>query len=63
MTSTTVSRDNAVSIATRHGLGDSWFKAQLGRHFPRQTSPALVPTLSPVQWVPLLSPDGKTAGA
>jgi len=58
-----VSRDSAVSIATRHGLEDAWFKSQWGRNFPRPTSPALGPTLPPVQWVPVLFSGGKVAGA
>jgi hypothetical protein len=51
-----VGRDSAVGIATRYGVDGSGIESRLGgRDFPHPSRPALVPTQSPIQLIPVLS--------
>jgi hypothetical protein len=53
-----VGRDSLVSISSGYG----WTVESLcGRNFPHPSIPALVPTQHPLQWVPVLFPEGKAA--
>ena len=58
-----VSRDSLVGVATRYGLDGPGVESQCGRDFPHPSRPTLVPTQSPVQWLPGLFTGGKAAGA
>ena len=58
-----VGRDSSVGIATGYGLDGPAIESRCERNFPHLSRPALVPTQSPVQWVPGLFPGGKAAGA
>ena len=54
---------SVVSIATRYGLDGPGVESRWGRGFSHPSRPALGPTQPPIQWVPVLFPGGKAAGA
>jgi len=58
-----VGRDTAVGIATRYGLDGREIETRWGRNFLQISIRELVPTRSPVQWVPGLFFGGKAAEA
>ena len=58
-----VSRRSSVGIATCCRLEGPQIKSRLGRDFPRPSRPALEPTQRLVQWISLLIPGVKAAGA
>jgi hypothetical protein len=43
---------SSVGIATGCGMGSPGIESRWGRDFPHLSRPALVPTQSPVQWLP-----------
>jgi hypothetical protein len=61
-----VCRDNVVGIATRYELDgpgiDPWWGEGGGRDFPHPSKPAVVPTRSPVWWIPRLFLGCKAVG-
>ena len=56
-------RDSSVGIATRYGLDGPGIESRWGQDFLPPSRPAVGPTQPPVQWVPVLFPGGKAAGA
>ena len=58
-----VGRDGVVGMATRYGLDGLGFEARWGRDFLHPSRPALGPTQSPIQWIPVIFTGGKAAGA
>jgi hypothetical protein len=56
-------QDSAVVIATRYALVDPGIEFQCGRDFSHPSRPVLWPTRPPVQWVAILFPRVKAAGA
>ena len=53
----------SVGIATGYGLDGPGIESRWGRDFPHLSRPALGPTQSPVQWVPVLSWGWRASGA
>jgi len=58
-----VGRDSSVGIATRYALDDPGIESRWGRDIPHTSRPTVGPTQPPVQWMPVLFPGGKVAGA
>jgi hypothetical protein len=50
-----VGQDSSIGIATRYGLDVPGIEFRWGRGFPHPSRPALGPTQTPIQWVPVLS--------
>ena len=50
-----VGRNSSVGIPTRYGLDGPGIESRWGARSPHPSRPTLVPTQSPVQWVPDLS--------
>jgi hypothetical protein len=58
-----VGRDSSVDIATRYGLDGLGMESRWGRDFRNRPRLALGPTQPPIQWVLVLFPGAKAAGA
>jgi hypothetical protein len=55
--------DSVFGIATGYGLDDPGIESRWERDFLYACTPVLGPTRPPVQWVPVLFPGDKAAGA
>jgi hypothetical protein len=58
-----VGRDSSVGIAMRYELYGPEIESQWGRDFSHPSRPALGSTQRPIEWVLVLLPGGKAAGA
>ena len=56
-------RFSVVGIGIRCGLGDPGIESRWGQDFPHPSSPAVLLTQPPVQWIPALFSGSKASGA
>ena len=55
--------DSSCGIGTRYGLDGLGIESRWVRHFSHPSVPALGSTQPPIQWLPVLFPGSKAAGA